>query len=148
MSWVWPAMSAITTLSGSTCPSHQESAWRAAEASVEKIIVDVVRKAIVVGKCWSMCWTHLQMFSVPSTVLGEKSSDVEQSWGAAAKLPGRRPPPHWKGRGQLKEGVMFDDLRVLLFVLIVWIEMDVIVNAFPMKGAILVRRIWTVEKDV
>ena len=47
---------------------------------------------------------------------------------------------------------MFDDLRVLLFVLVVWIEMDVIVNAFPnafpMKGAILVRRIWTVEKDV
>ena len=48
----------------------------------------------------------------------------------------------------LKEGVMFDDLRALLFVLVVWIEMDVIVNAFPMKGAILVRRIWTAEKDV
>ena len=43
---------------------------------------------------------------------------------------------------------MFDDLRALLFVLVVWIEMDVIVNAFPMKGAILVRRIWTAEKDV
>ena len=43
---------------------------------------------------------------------------------------------------------MFDDLRVLLFVLVVWIEMDVIVNALPIKGAILVRRIWTVEKDV
>ena len=43
---------------------------------------------------------------------------------------------------------MFDDLRVLLFVLVVWIEMDVIVNAFPIKGAILVRSIWTVEKDV
>ena len=88
------------------------------------------------------------MFSVPSTVLGEKSSDMEQSRGASAKIPGRRPPPHWKGRGQLKEGVMFDDLRVLLFVLEVWIEMDVIVNAFPSKGAIFVRRIWTVEKDV
>ena len=147
MSWVWPALSAITTSSGSTCPSHQESAWGAAEARQEKIIVDVVRKVIVVGKCCSMCWTHLHMFFV-STVLGEKSSDVEQSWGESAKLPGRRPPPHWTERGQLKECVMFDDLRVLLFVLVVWIEMDVIVNAFPIKGAILVRWIWTVEKDV
>ena len=43
---------------------------------------------------------------------------------------------------------MFDDLRALLFVSVVWIEMDVIVHAFPIKGAILVRRIWTLEKDV
>ena len=85
MSRAWPPMSAITTSSGSTCPSDQESAWRAAEARQEKVLVEVVRKDIVVGKCWSMCWTHLQMFSV-STVLGEKVSDVEQSWGASAKL--------------------------------------------------------------
>ena len=57
--------------------------------------MEVVRKAIVVGKCCSMCRTHLQMFSV-STVLGEKASDVvhsrgvstcpsrqESAWGAA-----------------------------------------------------------------
>ena len=56
------------------------------------------------------------MFSV-STVLGEKASDVEQSRGASAKLPGRRPPPHWTGRGQVNEGIMFSELRVLLFVL-------------------------------
>ncbi len=71
-------MSAITTSSGSTCPSHQESAWGAAEARQEKVIVEAVRKGIVIEKCWSMSRTHLQMFFV-STVLGEKSSDVEQS---------------------------------------------------------------------
>ena len=48
-------MSAIMTSSGSTCPSHQESAWGATEARQEMVIVEVVRKAIVVGKCWSMC---------------------------------------------------------------------------------------------
>ena len=63
-------------------------------------------------KCWSMCWTHLQMFSV-SIVLVEKASDVEQSWGAGAKLPGRRPPPHWTVRGPVKEGVMFGELSFL-----------------------------------
>ena len=40
-------MSAITTSSGSTCPSHQESAWGAAVARQEIVIVEVVRKAIV-----------------------------------------------------------------------------------------------------
>ena len=38
-------MSAITTSSDSTCPSHQESAWGAAEARQERVIVEVVRKA-------------------------------------------------------------------------------------------------------
>ena len=51
------------------------------------------------------------MFSV-STVIGEKASEVEQSRGASAKLPGRRPPPHWTGRGLLNEFVMFGELRV------------------------------------
>ena len=41
--------------SGTTCPSHQESAWKAAEARQEMVILEVVRKAIVVGKCGSMC---------------------------------------------------------------------------------------------
>ena len=82
MSRAWPPMSAVTTSSGSTCPSRQESAWGAAEARQERVIVGVVRKGLVVGKCWRMCWTHLQMFSV-STVLGEKTSDVEKSWWAA-----------------------------------------------------------------
>ena len=43
-------------------------------------------------------------------------SEVELSWGASAKLPGRRPPTHWTGRGQLSKGDMFGELRVLLFV--------------------------------
>ena len=68
------------------------------------------------------------MFSV-STVLGEKASDVEQSRGASAKTPGRRPPPRWTGRGQVKEGVMFSELRVVLFVCFrsvhVWMGMHV-----------------------
>ena len=96
MSRAWPPMSAILTSSRSTCPSHQESAWGTAEARQGKVIVEVVRKAIVVGKCWSMRWTHLQMFSV-STVLGKKASTVEQSWGEGANLPGRRSSPHWTG---------------------------------------------------
>ena len=55
MSMAWPAMSAITTSSGSTCPSHQESTWGAAEARQETGIVEVVRKGIVAGRCWSIC---------------------------------------------------------------------------------------------
>ena len=42
-------MSAITTSSDSTCPSHQESAWGAAEARQERVIVEVVSKAIIAG---------------------------------------------------------------------------------------------------
>ena len=55
MSRASPPMSAIMTSSDSTCPSHQESSWGAAEAWQEKEFVEVVRKGIVVGKCWSMC---------------------------------------------------------------------------------------------
>ena len=42
------------------------------------VIVEVVRKGIFAGLCWSICCTLSQMFSV-RTVLGEKASDVEQS---------------------------------------------------------------------
>ena len=35
---------------------------------------------------------------------------------ASAKLPGRRPPRHWRRRGQVNDGVMFGELRVLLLV--------------------------------
>ncbi len=68
--------------------------------------METVRKGIVAGKCWSRC----------STVLGDMASDVEPSRGASAKLPGSRPPVHWTGRGQLNEGDMFGESRVLLFV--------------------------------
>ena len=110
MSRAWPAMSAITTSSGSTCPCHQESACGAVEAIQERFIVEAVRKGIVVGKCCIMCWTHLQMFFV-STVLGEKSFDVEQASTASAKLPGRRSPPHSRGPGN--KGIMFGELSFL-----------------------------------
>ena len=115
MSRAWPAMSAITTSSSTKCPSHQESAWGASEAKQDKVIVEFVRKGIVGERCWNICWTHLQMFSV-STVVGKKASDVGQSRGAGVKLPGRRPPPHWTERGPVKEGIMFGELSVLLFV--------------------------------
>ncbi len=58
-----------------------------------------------------MWWTHLQMFFV-NTVLGEKSSDLEQSWVASAKLHGRRPPPHWTGKRPVKKGIMFGEFSV------------------------------------
>ena len=49
--------------------------------------------------------------------------------GASAQLPGRRPPPLWTGRGQLNKGVMFGELRVLLFLCFRsvhgWMGMDV-----------------------
>ena len=54
------------------------------------------------------------MFSV-STVLGEKTSGVEQYRRASAKLPGRRLPPRLAERGQVNEGVMFSEFSVLLF---------------------------------
>ena len=112
-----------------------------------------------------MCWTHLQMFSV-STVLGqgEKAFDVEKSWGAGAKLTESRPPPHWTGRGQLNEGIMFGELRCafhhfppppppffFFFFRSVhdWMGMDEWVNVSEcLQNANLVRRLWTVEKDV
>ena len=54
---------------------------------------------------------------------------MEQARGASAKLPGRRPPPHWTQRGLLNEAVMFDELRILLFVCFRsvhgWMGMDV-----------------------
>ena len=80
--------------------------------------MEVVRKAIVVGKCCSICRTHLQMFSV-STVLGEKASDVVHSRRAFAELALPSPNATLDRRGQLNEGVMFGELRVLLFVLVV-----------------------------
>ena len=110
MSRAWPAMSAITTSSGSTCLSHQESAWGAVEAIQERVLVEAVRKGILVWKCCIMCWTHLQMIFV-STVLGEESFDVEQVSAASAKLPGRRPPPHWRGPGN--KCIMFGELSFL-----------------------------------
>ena len=63
-----------------------------------------------------LCVEHICKIFPVSTVLGEKASDVEQSRGASAKTPGRRPPPLWTGGGQLNEGVTFSELTVLLFV--------------------------------
>ena len=54
------------------------------------------------------------MFTV-STVLGEKASDVEQSRGAGAKLPGSRLPDLWTVRGAGKEGILFGELSVFFF---------------------------------
>ena len=153
----WPAMSAITTSSGSTCPSHQESAWGAAEARQERVIVEVVTKGIVVGKCWSMCWTHLQMFSV-STVLRDKASDVEQSLGSSAKLPGpshtstldrkrtskRRHHVWWVERFAV---VLFSLFSFFVFEECAWVDGNGCVSEW-LYNAILVRRLWTVEKDV
>ena len=52
-------MSATTTSSASTCPSRQESAWAAAEARQERDMVEVVRKGIVAGRCWSIFVEHI-----------------------------------------------------------------------------------------
>ena len=47
---------------------QKQQQQRAAEARQEKTIVEVVRKAIVARWSWSICWTHLQMFSVSTVV--------------------------------------------------------------------------------
>ena len=94
------------------CYQESTGAWGDAEARQEKVIVEVVSRAIVVGNCWTMFWTHLEIFS-DSTVPGKKTTEVEQSWGAGAELPGRRPPPHWTGRGSVNESIMFGELSIL-----------------------------------
>ena len=117
MSRTWPPMSAITTSSGSTCPSHQESVWGAAEARQERDIVEIVRKCISAGRCSIICWTHLQMFSV-STVPGEEASDVgavlksicQASWTSPTTTLDRKRTTKWRRH-------MFGELKVLLFVL-------------------------------
>ena len=77
------------------------------------------------------------MFSV-SNVLDEKASEVEQSGGASAKLPGRRRPPHWTERGPVNE-VIFGQLRVFVFYFLFlrsvygWMGIDVSVNVFLLE---------------
>ena len=86
------------------------------------------------------------MFSV-STVLGKKASDVEQYWEASAKLPDRRAPPRWTGRGQVKEGIMFGKFSAFLIIFFEWawsVYGNGCVNEC-LYDAILVRRLWTVE---
>ena len=72
-------MSAITTSSGTTGPSHQESAWGAAEARQERVILGVVRKAILAGAFVFLFVEHVYKIVSVSTVLDEKTSDVDQS---------------------------------------------------------------------
>ena len=115
VSRAWPAMSAITTSSSSTCPSRQESAWGAAEAS--QVIVEVVRKRIVAGRCCSICWTRLQMFCQYCPRREGLRRDAVQRGICRASWPS--PNTTLDRRGQLNEGVMFGELRVLLFVLVV-----------------------------
>ena len=96
------------------------------------------------------------MFSV-STVLGDKVSDVEQSRGAGAKLPGRRPPAHCTGRGAENKGIMFGELSVVFFCFCcclffgfeacAWVYGNGCVSKCLHDG-ILVRKLWTVENDV
>ena len=109
MSRAWPPVSVKTTSSDSTCPSHQKSAWGAAEARQEKVIVEVVRKAISVA--WRVFVEHTckRFMSVLSAYRGA----VLRS---SANLPGRSPPPHWTGRGPVNESIMFGELpSILLF---------------------------------
>jgi len=134
MSRAWPPMSAITTSSGSTCPSHQESVWGAAEARQERVIVEVVRKCIIAGRCSIICWTHLPMFSV-STVPGEEASDVgavlrsicQTSWPSLTTTLDRKRTTKRRHHVWWVEGfaLCFRSVHG-------WMGMDVWVNVFPM----------------
>ena len=110
ISRAWPAMSAITTSWGSTSPSHQESAWGAVEAIQKGLLWRLLEGALL---SWNvaLCVEHIYKCFFVSTVLGEKSFNVEQASPAYAKLPGRRPPPHWRGRAN--KGIMFGELSFL-----------------------------------
>ncbi len=75
-----------------------------------RVIVEVVRKGIVVGQM-------LQYLLNTSTNVFCQYCPRREGLrrGAGAKLPDRRPPPHWTGRGPVNEGIMFGELSVLLF---------------------------------
>ena len=118
-------MSAMTTSSVTTCLSHQESAWWAAKARQESVIVEAVRKGLLTGDVRILVEHIYQCFlsvlSFPGSArLGEKASDVEQCWGASAKLPDRRPRPHWTGRVLVNEGIMFGELRFFSLLFCFW----------------------------
>ena len=87
------------------------------------------------------------MFSV-STVVDEKASDMEQSWRESAELPGRHAAPRWTGRGLLNEGIMFGELKVFSLCLFLRSVHGNGCVRECLQNAILVRRLWTVEKDV
>ena len=46
------------TTSDTTCPSHQESAWRAAEARQEKVILAIVVGPLLLGNV-GICVAHI-----------------------------------------------------------------------------------------
>ena len=84
-----------------------------------------------------------------STVVGEKASDVEQSWGESADLPSSHAAPRWTGRGRLNEGIMFGEWK-FFYSLCLFLR-SVHGNGCVrecLQNAILVRRLWTVENDV
>ena len=60
---------------------------------------------------------------------------------------GGRPRLRWTWRGQLNEGVMFGELRILLLGLLLVICMGGCVSEYR-YDVILARRLWSVEKDV
>jgi len=57
MSRAWPPLYSKTT-SDTTCPSHQESAWRAAEARQEKVILAIVVGPLLLGNV-GICVAHI-----------------------------------------------------------------------------------------
>ena len=134
MSSAWPPISAKTT-SGTTCPSHQDSGWRSAEARQERVMVEVVRKAIVVGKCCSMWWTHLEMFSV-STVLARRPETWCSPEGHLPNFP--TVAQHHIGQERTTKRKRH----------VWWVEGFAFCVSECLHDVILVRRLWTVEKDV
>jgi len=63
-----------------------------------------------------------------------------------SSVPGRGPPVHWTARGPVNE-VRFRDLRGFVFEECAWVYGNGCVSEC-LLNAILVRRHWTVEKDV
>ena len=149
MSRAWPPVSAKTTSSGSTCPSHQKSAWGAAEARQEKVIVGVVRKAISVA--WRVfvehtCKRFMLVLSYRGAVL---RSRCQSSWPSPTTTLDR------KKTSKRKHHVWWvaEHFALLLFVVVCFVlrsvhefmGMDVWVNVFTMP---FLCADWTVEKDV
>ena len=72
---------------------------------------------------------------------------------AGAKLPESRPPAHWTGRGPVNQGIMCVELSILLLFFLrffsecAWVYGNGCVSEC-LYNTILVRRLWTVEKDV
>ena len=102
----------MKTSSGTTYQSHQESTWGAAQARKDWWSwFRLLERAVLLGNAGvfvehiykvGVLFLFLFLFFLSNTVLGEKTSEVDQPCGAGSNLHGYR-PPHWAAAGQKED---------------------------------------------